>query len=410
MGEEGLMLLLAVVVAAALVGYFLWLRLRLPKTAGAWFESPGVVWRYYRAALRALSKNRWLLGLPLGFALASAVFQLGWMLPAWRRMTSVADAGRFAGPPLLTQLKQGLLQGFCSLNDGYFGAISGAVFIVFLPCVVLFWVVCPRLGRYVDDEQWPQLKLLERILKAALVVLVITLTAAWFLREKGVALIGVGSVGSWVLSALGFCLATLIEGVLLFWARSALAGGGFDFRKQLNLSFSILKPLYTFNLILYIIAFSTLPVVIPLVRQILYSPGASVGGRKSIAVVSPFLDSGLLFAWVAIFTVCAPFVLLWERRGLLGMLKANFQFIGRHLVKYLTFVAVGGLLLGLPSLLLMRVSALVGHSSAAYLLFVPVSKLLRTALGVVFFLALLQFFGEYFRIAEPEDVPSGPQG
>jgi len=401
MGEEGLMLLLAVVVAA-LVGYVLWLRLRLPKTAGAWFESPGVVWRYYRTALRTLSKNRWLLGLPLGLTLASAVYQLGWMLPAWRRMTSVADAGRVAGPPLLTQLKQGLLQGFCSLNDGYFGAISGSVLsaVAFLLCVVLFWVVCPRLGRYVDDEQWPQLKFLERILKAALVVLLITLTAALFFWGKEAAFWGLLSFGSWVFFALGLCLVTLIEGVVLFWAKEALASGGFDFRKQLNLSFSVLKPLYTFNLILYIIAFSTLPIVIPLVRQILYSPGASVGGRKSIAVVSPFLHSGLLFALVAILTVCAPFVLLWERRGLLGMLKANFQFIGRHLVKYLTFVAVGGLLLGLPSLLSMRVSALVGHDSAAYLLFIPVSKLLRTALGGVFFLALLQFFGDHFQPAK----------
>ena len=87
---------------------------------------------------------------------------------------------------------------------------SGLLKIAYLPCVVLFWVVCKRLGRYVDEERRPGLKFLEGTLKAALGVVVATLVAMGVFHVREAPVSPLFSLALWALSALWLLYPTFL--------------------------------------------------------------------------------------------------------------------------------------------------------------------------------------------------------
>jgi hypothetical protein len=394
---------------------------RYPDTALVGFKSPAEIGDYFGFAMDVLAEHRWLKRVPILLALSA--FIVKWPVWFYTRAKLVEHGDPFVSgwltnmyrePLTLVDTLNTLALAPLELNRGYaeFVGLSVVVWAVALHGVLFYKPTVARLRRYAGGGPARGLAFVEEtlsILRLAILLVGIPLSAAFILVLVKTALpLGVVLMG---LFAITFVLvSTIVAGFLFFYLKAVLDGGEIDRRAAFRSGLGIARPLFFLNLVLGL-GFA-IPVLLTLPNTVAGWLAAHVGGplvfySSRLEAISSYC---IYFPPVlAVCILCAPFVLVWKPEGLRATLRANFDFIGRHFIKYLTLVGLGTLLLSLPYHMTNIIIAVFGFFTIPELIGQAVVDILLIYLAVVFFIVIFAFFYDYFPEATPAEPSDRPE-
>ena len=419
MSEEVLMTGLSIILFTGLGLFILTqiFRKTLPQTALIPFKSYVQIKSYYSTAISILSVKRWLFILPLCLVLSNYVIKIVILLHQKSEIftyskTSASDLSTlFWAKVSFASLLRSLFRTPRMLDYGYSGAITGGVLFMgfFIVCAITFKAESRKMRHYASEDNLVNVSLFESILRLSLILLILVaaVSAIALLLGKG------GWIQPFVLfgpvmvliGLLSLSLFSLIEGFILFTVKGVIDNEQLDFKEVLNNSLSILRPLFFLNVLLSIIG--TLPslCLFPYTLDAFLSPGGSASFSMKIFVqLSRFF--GYLDSAVATFTVCAPFVVIVYKTGVVETLKRNFRFIGNNFLQYLMFIGTGILMLFIPSILAHTITVFCHPFSFCSMFMEAFNETLRVTVAVLFYIAIFTFFLETnFGIAVEDPVP-----
>jgi hypothetical protein len=403
MTVEALIPVLFWIVVVSLVALFALRGLgrKYPGTALAPFRSRHDVGQYFALARHVIALDNRLIRYPMYLTILNyAVYLPGWLIVRTRVLETYGSLPpRFAlGFPIVPITVSGLVSEFLGsarwLAYGYFGFLAGSLAVLVLSAAAV--LACGRftkgLQRRTGVEHPGGLGFLERILKVLRQMLLATavlLTVA-FIRGLPQFAFAFSLAAALVLSVAWLLIATLIEGVILYYASDRIAGEESEYGNLLKRSLSVLKPLFKLNIVISVGLMLGALIAFPFSLQTgVYSllgagppPSPSVPFWLAVRVANYFSP---VFAALTVF---APFFIIRGASSAGEALRANFVLLGRHWLKYVTMVAVAMCVLLETVVLRMTVVDFVARFGLA---------LLSVGLAVLIFPALLNFHKDYTR-------------
>jgi hypothetical protein len=379
---------------------------KYPDTAGAGFDSPDDIRSFYAFSLECVKEHKWLLTIPAALLLSYYFIQI----PLFLYGLSILEANGLwlEGEPVAVSVL-GLLTGLTAAGRMLFGGYE-VFFLGISPLVMLLVpiilirpsVLTGRLSLYAGGEEVRGLGFVRKtlsVLRQILFYVCVPLIFSIILRQPGIAAyLFMVAAGVYRVTVL-LVLAVITGSIILFAARLA-QGGAPDPRAVLRGSLGITRGLFCLYLVLAIPL--NIDIVIPAMLMLPSSIYTVFGVIPPEPVLLPLQVSffltmywKFLAAIITAATACAPLMLLHGNRGVGAVLRANFAFVGRNLVKYVTFIASGLFLLFLPEFLTVLLQAAVPFDSAADLVVRMLTHTISVCLAVVFLLAALKFYIAY---------------
>jgi hypothetical protein len=407
MSEDVLMTGLSIILFSGISVFILSqiIRKTFPQGALVPFKSFEEIKSYFSTAISVLTAKRWLFILPLCFALSNHLIKIAiWLfqrsrLPSYSEPSAGDLSSALWAKVSFASILRSLLRTPNMLDYGYNGAITGGLLFMgfFVLFAITFRAESRKLRHYASEDNLTSVDYLETILKLSLILIIAiaVLTSAALLSDKWVwtlpfTLLGPGMM---LLGLLGLSLYALIEGFILFAVKGLIDREELDFQETLNRSLSILRPLFLLNVLLTVIAIVPSLCLFPHTLDAFFdSGGGSSFGMEIFLHLSDFF--GYLNSAVAALTVCAPFVLIVNKTGVIESLKGNFSFIGNNFLKYLIFTGIGILMLFTPSILSQVISVFCHPFSFCSMLMEVFFEVLRVSVAVIFYMALFGFFLE----------------
>lgn len=384
---------------------------RYPGTAFRPFRSRHEVGAYFSFAREITRFDKRLLRYPIYLTILNYLVAY---LPGWiyTRSQLVGTAGGDVPPDVWWTLRQpvtlsgllhALVESAAKLPYGHFGflTMSGAVFVLSLVAVLACDWTVRRLRGHIGKESSEGLVFLRRALGVLrhlllgtgiplLIALVLHLPdfIFWFTLAFAV-----------VVSAANILIASLVEGLILFYVAGFIRNEKQAYGDLLKRSLSVLKPLFELNIILALGLGLGALIVFPFSLQSLFFDFSSAAG--SIGFSLPFwLAAGIARYFSPLFalaTVWTPFFLLTKKLGVKEAFRANFTFTGKHFLKYLTMMAAAVCLLSVPRLLSVLLAAVIPRMTYMDFAVRFILAVLGMALAVYVFLALFKFYHDYSR-------------
>lgn len=390
--------------AVVLIGYGITrLSRKYPDTALAGFASFDDIREYYRFALDSMREHKWLRAIPVWLVLSYYFMRI----PAFIIGKRALEAGGLGFESQTTAVTAGriwvaLVAAARALFNGhqaFFFPISPLVLILVLVILIRPSALLGRLGRYAGGRDVKGFAFLERTLSTLHSLLLLTgipLAVALVLRRWLLVwpLVVATAV---VFRVTVVFLVAVVSGFILFYARRLASGESPDRRAALLGSLSVTGRLFYLYLILVV------PLSVDALLPAMLMFPASVATVFGVGLWNPVMLPlglwfflGLYWPYIAAFLtaaiVCTPFALLKGDLSIGAVFATNFRFIGRHFVKYLTFICSGVVLLFLPHLLAVLLEAVVPANTTAALVVDMLTDTVGIYLSVLFLLALLKFY------------------
>ena len=366
---------------------------RYPGTAFAGFTSPREIGRYFGFARAFLRHHRWLTVLAVILPITNYAIQFrGWQL---MRSSLVQSGHTFTIPINTARIRFLLTQVPLSLQAGFkqFG-LSAIVMCAIVLAVLLESRSVRKLRSIGDGEPGGGLAFVERwifICRSLLLVTGIPLVVSVILR---VTVFSVPFGAAFFAAALLTDLlgSSLIEGAIFSYVRGRIHNEAVDRRTAIRWSLTVVRPLFYWNL--FVSAFVGWSYWVTFHRSL-----SLVAGREVASLPAWFLTAmyhwRLLSGVAVAFLILGPFSLTIAQSGFWGLLRANFDFVGKHFLKYLSFVALGTAVLFLPGFF----QAILGSSIPAYSILDLVVEILISALSLylalVFALMAFRFYYDH---------------
>jgi hypothetical protein len=390
---------------------------KYPDTARNGFDSPGEIRGFYGFALDCIREHKWLVTVPAALVLSYYFIRIPIFI--YTRNLIESHGWQFEGPAVAVGVEN-LLGALAAAgrmlfagHEVFFLGISPLVLVLVLVILIRPSYLTVRLSLYAGGEDVRDfifvkktLSVLHQILLYAGVPLILSIA----LRQVGIAAYLILAAGGLFRLTVILMLA-VITGAIMFFASRRAQGGVPDPRWALRGSLGITRNLFWLYLILYLPL--SMDMVLPAVLVFPSSLSSFLGiyppePALPLVMVRLFLMAYWKYfaAFITAATAFAPFMLLEGNRGVGAALCANFDFIGRHFVKYLTFIGSGLLLLFLPELLTVLLLAVVPSNSAAELVVLMFTHTAAICLSVVFLLAGLKFCIDYGGMI-PHSAPAG---
>ncbi len=400
----------ALVLGSLLVAVSAYLVIRLsqkyPGTARAGFASFDDIRGFYAFALASIREHKWLGTLPAMLVLSFYFIRVPSFLYGQRVLES---QGWELESKTVAVTRGEILEAVVSAGRMLFGGhevfflgISPLVLILTTIILIRPSVLTGRLSRFAGGDDVKGFEFVMKtlsILHHILLLIGIPLIFSLILKQPGAAVYLIIAAGGLFRVTLVLMVA-IVAGFIMFYAGRLASGQLPDSRVALCGSLGITRNLFCLYLVL------SLPMNLDIVVPAMLMLPSSVYTLFGIVPPEPVsLPPKLWFflmmywkyiaAFIAAATVCAPFVFLRENAGIRAALRANFDFIGRHFIKYVTFICSGLFLLFLPDLLAVLLQSVVPYNTAPDLVVTMIIHTIEICLMVVFFLALLKFFHDY---------------
>ncbi len=290
-------------------------------------------------------------------------------------------------------------RGLFNGHQAFFLGISPLVLIVLLVILIRPSLLLGRLARYAGGRDVEGFGFLERTLSILHRLLLLTGISLIFSivlwRWQFVVAMSLATAGVFRVAAI--LMVAIVSGFIMFFARRLAAGESPDRRAALCESLSITRRL--FYLYLLLVVPLSIDVVLPAMFMFPASVSALFGAVPEdplslpthlwlfLIVYWPYISAFLTAA-----IVCTPFALLGGDLSTGAVFTTNFRFIGKHLVKYLTFICSGVFLLLLPHLFRVLMDAVVPANTTPALVVAMITDTVGIYLAVLFLLALIKFF------------------
>lgn len=406
MSEEQLMTGLLVVLFSGIFIFVCVQRLKsfLPVSALESFGSVVEIKAYYQSAVTIIFKKRWLMLLPLAVTLSAYLIKIPFFLHQRSQFASLSNeiialfAEDFINRTSLLDIIKTLTLTPGLLDYGYHGSISGSIIFLgfFLIYCATFKAETRRLRSYSDEYNFQNVSFFQGILKYSFIFLVaaVSVSAAIFFASEQtfeslffiittplITVIGIASLS----------LFSLVEGFVLFSVKSAIFEEEHDFKTLLNGSLTILKPLFSINILLAVVSCLPSAVLYPITLNSIFDLGIAQSPVSQI-----LLGSSSFFTYINAFLTsvvfCAPFVLILMPVTAYEAFKINFMFIRNNFLKYFIFVGIGTVMLFLPSLLHDILKIYTGPLDLTSVIIEILAVAIRICIAVIFYIAMFTFF------------------
>lgn len=385
------------IAVAAIVGGAIFVRYKQAQSpAWAGFESVGTFTGYFLDGWKVITKQSWLILLPLGLYIANYLiaqllyyFTLHWMGYDWDIFIR-----NISTPPVIHgfRLIQTLVEAPGGLNSGFYTVIMNNLFMALgtLVMVCIFWTVKRMFRNVIVASNMHNVSYFQTVLKVTFFCILVIGVLQLFLPvwsigallPKGLARVGVfagltGLVGLVAHIAIG----SVLQGVMIVSLILGIRGEKLRRRRILNQALLKVKPLVTLNLILFVITW-----VLQGVNQLLIG----FAHFDATALVQ------LLRSVITLLTMCIPFAIIMTERNVRGALRKTFRVLAANKWRYIQLAGIGSIVLALPKMFRIVVgAALRGY---AFIGTSVVLEMIGVLLSVIFMTALLKFFLAYYDV------------
>lgn len=391
---------------------------KYPGTARAGFDSFDDVRGFYAFALAGIRDHKWLVTVPAVLVLSYYFIRIPGFLHGRSILESYGWA--FESETVAVSL-EGLLGAAVAAGRMLFGGhevfflgISPLVLILIPIILIRPSVLTRRLSLYAGGDDMRGFDFVREtvsVLRQILLYVGVPLIFSIILRQPRIIVCLIVAAGGLFRVTVILMLA-IVTGGIMFYASRLVSGGPPDSRAALRGSLGITRSLFCLYLIL------TIPLSIDIIIPAALMFPLSVSTFFGVTVPEPvqlppklWLFLVVYWKYIAAFitaaTACAPFMLLSGDRGVVGAFRANFDFIGRHFVKYLTFIGSGIFLLFLPELITVLLQSVIPYNTAAELVVTMITHTISVCLAVVFLLAALKFYHDYGGVTSDSRLAGG---
>jgi hypothetical protein len=381
-----------------------------PGTALVPFRSGRELKTFFSFARGVIGSDKRLLRYPVYLTIVNYLVYLpGWL---YIRRVVFGSAGQGGHVPpqelLLTPItSSGLLHEILRapewLSYGYFGVVAGSALVVVAALIAALasgWFA-KKLRAHLADGDHEGLDFLERVLRVIRQIVLAdgVLLVVAFVRGLPAFAFGFSLAFAVVLSIAALLIASLIEGIILFYVSDLIAGRESQYGHLLGRSLSILRPLFRLNILISVGLMLGALIAFPFSLQTeIYSIlGAGTAYNPSLPFWLAVRAASYITPVFALVTACAPFFLVGGRTSVRQALHANFVFVGKHLFRYLTVTAAVTGLLCIPGLLGVLLAAVVPRLSAVDFAIRFGLAVLSVVIAVRVFLVFFKFHHDYTR-------------
>lgn len=381
---------------------------RYPGTALVPFRSRHEVGAYFTFAREIVGADKRLIRYPVYLTLVNYLVYLpGWLYIRARFLETYGSIPpRFVlGFPIVPITLPGLVREFLGsfrwLSYGYFGFLAGSAAVLVLSVVAV--LACGRfiegLRRRIGVDDPSGVGFLKRTLKALRQVLLAAGVLLAFALVRGLPqfAFAFSLAVAVILSVAGLLIASLIEGVILYYVSDHIAGEESEYGSLLERSLSVLRPLFKLNIVISVGLMLGALIAFPFSLQTeIYSLlGARVPQSPSVPFWLAVRVARYLSPVFALLTVCAPFFVIKGASSVRDAFRANFAFLGKHWLKYLTMIAAAVCLLYIPQFLGALLETVVMRLTVVDFVIRFGLALLSVVIAVRVFLALFKFHHDY---------------
>ena len=286
------------------------------------------------------------------------------------------------------------------MDYGFNRAISQNIIFIafFLICSLTYKGEIKKLKKNSTNKNLVNVTFINRILKVSLLALigVALLLGIIYLLDPSesvqifcYAFIGISIL---VLSLLCLSIFSLLEAFILFSVKEAIQPEGLKQKEILNKSLGIIKPLFIINIILYFVGALSSLMMLPTTISQFFELGDAIPYNLIIFLQKASVICSYFSSFLMVFIFFVPFALINFHTGAFEAFKRTLTFIRNFLVKYLSFVSLGIVILFIPSFINILLNLFVNPYSIYSFLIEIFTIFLRITFAVIFYIAMFKFF------------------
>jgi len=302
------------------------------------------LFEYFKSAVDIIKEHRWLVILPLIFAVPGLLLQYGLdilvrsIIPPFPFFETTGGAGLFNFRIFIYRLCDVFSKSFIKLSYGYNGAYTGSL--LFIPIMILtlpgFSIIPGKLGKFIRDENKPALRTLKIILTSAFItdLALIIMLVLFYVFNMPFLVIFAGTALFMTVLASFLIPLSLLEGFIFASIKIYIEKREFNKEEPLNVTVMIFKPLFCINILLTVLTTWYYIIILPSTIANLY-PDVYIPCPHPSPIFT-FISSIMTAVLVTL-----PFTPLYKRAGVREMLVENYDFLKKNLDSFLKITSSG---------------------------------------------------------------------